>query len=442
MVGALSTGTSPAPGWRRREQSVCQTPAIEDARAAAYPFVPSAAVPPVVERAEGCTLHLDDGRTLIDAGGGAVAVNIGHGRSEVAEAVAEATRRVSYVLPPWATEERVALAEVLRKRWLPEGLTRVGFTSGGSESVDTAVRLALAHHATSGRPERRKVVGRETSYHGLTMTALAVGGHRDRRSLFEHALADHPKMSMADAEDLEKVLWDEGPETVAAVIAEPVVGASAGALVPPDGWWSDVRSLCDEHGVLLIADEVMTGFGRTGKRFGVDHWDVVPDVLVGGKGLSGGYAPLGGVYATEAVVAPIAASGEGLMFFTYSAHSATCAAGLATLRILEDEDLVAASAAKGADLLGRLAGLAAPPAVTEVRGLGLMVGIELAGGPGSGLAGAVVAEAMARGAWVYPAGDGNLPDALLLGPPFTITDGEMDEVVRIVTESVDAVCGG
>ncbi len=340
MVGALSTGTSPAPGWRRREQSVCQTPAIEDARAAAYPFVPSAAVPPVVERAEGCTLHLDDGRTLIDAGGGAVAVNIGHGRSEVAEAVAEATRRVSYVLPPWATEERVALAEVLRKRWLPEGLTRVGFTSGGSESVDTAVRLALAHHATSGRPERRKVVGRETSYHGLTMTALAVGGHRDRRSLFEHALADHPKMSMADAEDLEKVLWDEGPETVAAVIAEPVVGASAGALVPPDGWWSDVRSLCDEHGVLLIADEVMTGFGRTGKRFGVDHWDVVPDVLVGGKGLSGGYAPLGGVYATEAVVAPIAASGEGLMFFTYSAHSATCAAGLATLRILEDEDLV------------------------------------------------------------------------------------------------------
>ena len=232
------------------------------------------------------------------------------------------------------------------------------------------------------------------------------------------------------------------PATVAAVIAEPVVGASAGALVPPDGWWSDVRSLCDEHGVLLIADEVMTGFGRTGKRFGVDHWDVVPDVLVGGKGLSGGYAPLGGVYATEAVVAPIAASGEGLMFFTYSAHSATCAAGLATLRILEDEDLVAASAAKGADLLGRLAGLAAHPAVTEVRGLGLMVGIELGGGPGSGLAGAVVAEAMARGAWVYPAGDGNLPDALLLGPPFTITDGEMDEVVRIVTESVDAVCGG
>jgi len=420
---------------------------MDDARAASYSFVPSDVAPPVVDRAEGCTLHLADGRTLIDAGGGAVAVNIGHGRAEVADAVAEATRRVSYVLPPWVTEERIALVELLRERWLPEGLTRVGFTSGGSESVDSAVRLALAHHATAGRPERRKVIGRESSYHGLTMTALAVGGHRGRRAAFEHVLADHPKMPVADAEGLEKVLWDEGPETVAAVIAEPVIGATAGAVVPPDGWWADVRALCDQHGVLLIADEVMTGFGRTGRRFGVDHWEVVPDLLVGGKGLSGGYAPLGGVFTTDEVVAPIAASGETVMFFTYSAHSAACAAGIAALRILDDEDLVTASATKGAELRRRLAGVADHPHVREVRGLGLMVGIELQRSPGEpypaseGMGARVVAETLRRGAWVYPAGDGNVPDALLLGPPFTITDAEMDEVVRIVAESISAVCG-
>ena len=406
-------------------------------------------MPPVVDRAEGCILHLADGRKLIDAGGGAVAVNIGHGRHEVADAVAEATRRVSYVLPPWVTEERIALVELLRERLLPEGLTRVGFTSGGSESVDTAVRLALAHHSTSGRPERRKIIGRETSYHGLTMTALAISGHRSRRAPLEHVLAEYPKMPNLDAEGLEKVLWDEGPETVAAVIAEPVVGATAGALVPPDGWWAEVRELCDRHGVLLIADEVMTGFGRTGKRFGVDHWDVVPDVMVGGKGLSSGYAPLGGIFATEEVVAPIAASGEGLMFFTYSAHSAACAAGLAALRILDEEDLVTASAIKGADFLRRLQEVADDPHVLEVRGLGLMVGIELVRDRNTaepypaieGMASRVVAEAMDRGAWVYPAGDGNASDALLLGPPFTISGSEMDEVARIVAESISVVCG-
>lgn len=406
-------------------------------------------VPPIIERAEGCKLFLPDGRTLLDAGGGAVAVNIGHGRDKVVQAVAEATRRVSYVIPPWVTEERIALVELLRENWLPKALTRVGFTSGGSESVDTAVRLAIAHYSAAGYPERRKIIGREASYHGLTMTALAVSGHRRRRSVFEHVLDDHPKMPIDDVEELERILWQEGPETVAAVIAEPVIGATAGALIPSDSWWKDARALCDQHGLLLIADEVMTGFGRTGQRFGIDHWDVVPDIMVGGKGLSGGYAPLGGVYATDEVVAPIVAAGDGLMFFTFSAHSASCAAGIATLQILEEEGLVAASAAKGTDLLRRLEPVNGHPHVSEVRGLGLMVGIELVGDKATGepydqaegVADLIVAEALDRGVWVYPAGDGNTPDALLLGPPFTITDAEMDVVVAVLADSISAVCG-
>jgi adenosylmethionine-8-amino-7-oxononanoate aminotransferase len=411
--------------------------------------MPTTEAPPVVERAEGCTLFFSGGREVIDAGGGAVAVNIGHGRAEVAAAVAHATQRVSYVIPPWVTEERIALVEMLRERWLPPGLDRVGLVSGGSESVDSAIRLAINHFVSKGQPERWKVIGRETSYHGVTLASLAVGGHTSRRSGFEHVLMDHPKMPVADAEGLEKVIESEGADTIAAVIAEPVIGASAGAVLPPDDWWPDVRAICDTHDILLIADEVMTGFGRTGRKFGVDHWGVVPDIMVGGKGLSGGYAPLGGVYASDEVVAPIAAVGGGMMFFTYSAHSAACAAGIAALTILEDENLVEASATKGEDFLHRLRPLESHPHVREVRGLGLMIGIELVRdkadgepyGPTDGMANEVVAEALRRGVWVYPAGDGSVPDALLIGPPFTITEAEMDTVVAVLGEAISAVCG-
>ena len=428
---------------------VWQTPRIDDRRAAAFSFMPTTEAPPVVERAEGCTLFFSGGREVIDAGGGAVAVNIGHGRAEVAEAVAHATQRVSYVIPPWVTEERIALLEMLRERWLPPGLDRVGLVSGGSESVDSAIRLAINHFVSRGQPERWKVIGRETSYHGVTLASLSVSGHSSRRAGFEHVLMDFPKMPVADAEGLEKVIESEGPDTIAAVIAEPVIGASAGALLPPDDWWPDVRAICDTHNILLIADEVMTGFGRTGRKFGVDHWGVVPDIMVGGKGLSGGYAPLGGVYASDEVVAPIAAVGGGMMFFTYSAHSAACAAGIAALTILEEEDLVAASATKGEDFLRRLRPLEGHPHVREVRGLGLMIGIELVRdkadgepyGPTDGMAGQVVAEALRRGVWVYPAGDGSVPDALLIGPPFTITGAEMDTVVAVLGEAISAVCG-
>ena len=411
--------------------------------------MPTTEAPPVVERAEGCTLFFSGGREVIDAGGGAVAVNIGHGRAEVAAAVAHATQRVSYVIPPWVTEERIALVEMLRERWLPPGLDRVGLVSGGSESVDSAIRLAINHFVSKGQPERWKVIGRETSYHGVTLASLAVGGHTSRRSGFEQVLMDHPKMPVADAEGLEKVIESEGPDMIAAVIAEPVIGASAGALLPPDDWWPDVRAICDTHDILLIADEVMTGFGRTGRKFGVDHWGVVPDIMVGGKGLSGGYAPLGGVYASDEVVAPIAAVGGGMMFFTYSAHSAACAAGIAALTILEEENLVEASATKGEDFLHRLRPLESHPHVREVRGLGLMIGIELVRdkadgepyGPTDGMAGQVVAEALRRGVWVYPAGDGSVPDALLIGPPFTITGAERDTVVAVLGEAISAVCG-
>jgi adenosylmethionine-8-amino-7-oxononanoate aminotransferase len=261
-----------------------------------------------IQRAEGAYFFTEDGSPILDAAGGAIVVNVGQGRPEVAEAVARELRRVSYVVPPFATDSRLRLTERLLERWLPEDLTRVLYTSGGSESVDAALRLARQHHVAAGRPERWKVIARDVSYHGATLSTLAVGGHTARREVMGPLLVQSPKTpacyclrcplgktypscGVGCVDEIERVIRDEGPETVAAVIAEPIVGSSGGALVPPEEYWTRLAEICRRHGVLLIADEVMTGFGRTGKRFAIEHFGVTPDILVGGKGLAGGYAP-------------------------------------------------------------------------------------------------------------------------------------------------------
>ena len=431
----------------RVDNSACHYFDVDERRALSYPFIPTDTKPVVVERAEGSRLYLDDGRSIIDAGGGAIVVNVGHGRTEVADAIAAATREATYVLPPWVTEERVALLEKLRSSWLPEALTQAVFVSGGSESVDSAIRLARSHHNALGRSDRWKVIGREVSYHGVTVTSLAAGGHAARRRGFEPLLQAFPKAPIDDAEGLAKVIEQEDPDTVAAFIAEPVIGSAAGAYVPPDSYWPAVREVCDRYDVLLIADEVMTGFGRTGEKFGVNHWNVVPDILVGGKGLAGGYAPMGAIFASREVVDPIAAAGDIFMFFTFAAHSGACAAANAVLDIIEREDLVTRCVEQGAKLRQRLSVLDDHPHVLEVRGLGLMLGIEIVadretGDPfpaDAGVAQAVAAEGMKRGAWLYPCGSGPMQDAILLGPPFVITDDEIDEVVDVLVRSLDAV---
>jgi adenosylmethionine-8-amino-7-oxononanoate aminotransferase len=440
------------------------SPAADPARASRFPFVPGAGAPPIpIARTEGCWLVLADGRRVLDAAGGALVTNVGHGRSEVVEAVARTLARTDYVVPPFATDERVRLVERLVDRWLPAGLTRVLLTSGGSESVDAALRLARQHHVAAGRPGRWKLVGRELSYHGTTLGTLAVGGHPKRRKGLEPLLGGWPKAPACDCwrcplglelptcgvacvDAVERVLEREGPESVAAVIAEPIVGSTAGALVPPDGYWPRLAELCRRHGVLLIADEVMTGFGRTGRPFAVQHWGVTPDILVGGKGLAGGYAPIGGVFARDEVIAPLAERGEEFMFYTFGAHPAACAAAEAVLELLERERLVERAAQVGAALLERLhAALDGHPHVAAVRGKGLMIGIELVrdratGAPFPaelGFTSRVVACGLRRGVFVYPAAGAPGRDALLLGPPFTIRDDELDLLVEALPAAID-----
>ena len=418
-------------------------------------FVPHGA-PFAVARAEGAYLVTPAGQRILDAAGGAIVANIGHGRREVAEVAAAALERCTYVVPPFATEDRLKLVERLQKSWLPPSLTRITFTSGGSESVEAALRLARQHHLLAGRPDRWKVIGTDLSYHGVSLGALSVANHAARRAPFEPMLIPFPKtpapyvipgLEHAEhpADALERVILAEDPETVAAFFCEPVVGAAGGALVPVDDFWPRAREICSRYGVLLIADEVMSGFGRTGKKFAVEHWGVEPDILVGGKGLSGGYAPIGGVYASEAVVAPLAAERQDLMFYTYSGHPASCAVAEKVLEIMEREDLVARSERMGALLRQRLDSLADHPNVAEIRGLGLMLGVEFVKDrrtmerfPAEAkFATRLQGAALRQGVFLYAAGSGPVRDAALFGPPFTINGEDIDLIVDTLTAALD-----
>ncbi len=420
---------------------------------------------PTIVRAEGVYLYTGDGRAVLDAAGGAIVANIGHGRARVAERVAEVTRDCTYVVPPWITPSRQSLSETLTRDWLPPRLGRVHITSGGSEAVEAAVKMALQYQAAIGAPERRKIIARSVSYHGTTVTTTALSGHPARKRGLEHALvgyprvptpyplrcplgAHHPDAGHYYVQNLRETIEREGPETIAAIIAEPITGSSGGAIVPPEAYWPGVRQLCDEHGLLLILDEVMTGFGRTGKRFGYQHWDIEPDVLVAGKGLAGGYAPIGGVYASEPIGDALQQAGLGVMFHTFGAHPAACAAATEVLNILTEEDLVNRAARRGEQLKGRLEeAFAQHPHVAEVRGRGLLLAIEVVQNrdtltpypESANVSNRIVGRALDRGVFFYGGGTGEVRDIVCMGPPFTLEDEHIDTMVRVLVEAVDAV---
>ncbi|MCP5431833.1 MAG: aspartate aminotransferase family protein [Alphaproteobacteria bacterium] len=431
------------------------------------PLWPFHASSPTVEivAAKGAELVLADGRRVLDGSGGAIAVNVGHGRPEVGAAAAAAMTAISYALPPYATPHRKALVETLRKDWLPAYLPRALFACGGAEANDLALRLVRYYHLARGEASRHKIVSRAISYHGATMATLSLSGHPDRRRGLEPYLVASPKAptpfplhfvpgpdgmpcGKAAAEALDALIRAEGPETVAAFIGEPIVGASGGAIVPPDDYWPAVEAVCRRHGILFIADEVMTGFGRTGARFAIDHWGVTPDILVAGKGLASGYAPIVGIFARDEIADTLKEGGASPMFYTYSATSGACAAASAVLAILTREDLVARSARLGAHLVAALGErLGQSPHVAEIRGRGLMVGLEMVADretlrpfpAEANVQKRVLARALELGAFVYPAGNGALRDCLLLGPPFVIAEAEIERLAGIVATAIEDV---
>lgn len=408
---------------------------------------------PLIVRGEGCWLIDDTGKRYLDACGGAYVANLGHGVSEVADAVAEQIRKVAYVNGTAFTNEPAELLAAELRTLSPKGLDFAYFLSSGSEAVEAALKLARQHWVESGRAEKHKIIARTPGYHGNTLLALSASARGAYKKMFAPWLvpvtmipAPYPYRCEAGspamtAEALEAAILKEGAGTVAAFIAEPVGGSSTGGSVPPKDYFKRVRQICDKNNILFIADEVLSGAGRTGKWAAMEHFGVTPDIMTMGKGLSGGYVPLSAVLATRKVIDPIAkGSGAFKHAQTFSHSPAICAAGLAAVRHIKKHKLVERCDSMGAVLQKKIAALREFPCVGDTRGLGLLAGIEFVADKKTKapfpralkFAEAFVAAAQDAGLIVWPNtghADGENGDLVMLAPSFIVTEAEIDEIV-------------
>jgi adenosylmethionine-8-amino-7-oxononanoate aminotransferase len=430
---------------------------------------------PEAVRGEGCFLFTADGRKILDACGGAAVVSIGHGVQSVARAMEEQARQLAYVhSSQFFTRASSELARRLlvlapkNFRESPDGPGRVFLTSGGSEATETALKLCRQYFLERGEPARTQFISRWQSYHGSTLGALGVSGNIKRRTPFAPLLPDwphipacycyrcplgldYPDCRVACADELDAEAAKHAPGSVAAFIVEPLSGATLGAVPPPDGYLERIAEICKQREILLIADEVMTGLGRTGKPFAVKHWGVQPDIILIGKGIASGYAPLGAVIVSGRIARAIEkGSGAFLHGFTYSAHPVATAAGLAVLDFITEKNLFERAAAAGTELRAALEPLKKIPIIGDIRGLGLLLGIEFVRDSKSrepfpaemGISGKIYDAALTRGILTYPMQgclDGKRGDHILLAPPFVISSDEIRFLVDNLRDAIEAV---
>jgi adenosylmethionine-8-amino-7-oxononanoate aminotransferase len=409
---------------------------------------------PVAVRGEGCWIEDVDGRRYLDACGGAMAMPLGHCHPRVVEALRAQAGELTFTYrfsfrngPMLDLAERIA-------RIAPGDLEWCFFNSSGSEANESALHLAVLYWELQGRAGKVEFLSRATSFHGSTMGALSLSGSRWRAPfellLRKYAVIPNSDTAEEGAAALEAAILSRGADHVAAFVVEPVTGSSGAAVPLPDGYLEAVREVCDRHEILLVADEVITAFGRTGRWFAVEHSEAVPDVITFGKGIGGGVIPLSGMVAARRLREVIEESPDGFSYgHTFSGNPLACAVGLAVIDVIEEEGLVAAAEARGARLRERLEELAARhPIVHSLRGRGLLLGIELrtAGGdrfPASaGVCGHVAAEAKANGLMIYscptPVGTERM-DALMLAPPLVISDAEIDETAARLDSALTRV---
>ncbi len=414
---------------------------------------------PVAVGGEGCYLIDAAGKRYLDGSGGAAVSCLGHGDKTIVAAIQKQLDTLAFAHTGFFTSEPAeALADLLIAN-APAGLDRVYLVSGGSEATEAAIKLARQYHVEKGEPGRGRLIARKQSYHGNTIGALSAGGNEWRRAQFGPLLLDvshidpcyeyryrHDGESLEDyglraADALEEELLRVGPETVMAFMAEPVVGATAGALAPPPGYFKRIREICDRHGILLILDEVMCGMGRTGTLFACEQDGVTPDIVCIAKGLGAGYQPIGAMLCTAEVYDAIA-GGSG--FFqhghTYLGHPAAAAAGHAVVSAILDRGLLPRVREKGERLADSLtARFGNHPHIGDIRGRGLFRGLEIVEDratkapfdPSRGIAGKVKKAAFEAGLICYPmAGtiDGRRGDHVLLAPPFIIEDAQIEEL--------------
>ncbi|WP_027211996.1 aspartate aminotransferase family protein [Burkholderia sp. WSM2232] len=427
---------------------------------------------PFAVAGDGIEIIDSSGKRYIDACGGAAVSCLGHSNQRVIDAIARQAQQLPYAHTSFfTTQPAEELADRLIER-APPGLGHVYFVSGGSEAIEAALKLARQYFVEKGEPARRHFIARRQSYHGNTLGALAIGGNAWRREPFLPLLieahhvspcyayreqrADETESEFAQrlADELEQKILELGADTVAAFVAETVVGATAGAVPPVREYFRKIRAVCDRYGVLLILDEIMSGMGRTGYLYACEEDGVAPDLLTIAKGLGAGYQPIGATLVSERIYQTIV-GGSG--FFqhghTYIGHASACAAALEVQRVIDEENLLPNVLARGEQLRGLLREhYAQHPHIGDVRGRGLFVGVELVRDretrapfdAGLKLHAAIRREAFARGLMVYPMGgtvDGKIGDHVLLAPPFICTARDIDEIVSRLAEAVQGALG-
>ncbi len=411
---------------------------------------------------EGSVLVDADGRQYLDGLSGLWNVVLGHGRKELGAAAKQQMEDLAYcsAYSGSSNPRAIELAEKLSALAYPS-INRFFFTSGGGESSETSFKVARSYWKLKGYPNKTKVISRELGYHGVTLAAMSATGlsaywpqFEPRVPGFLHIPSPYPyryeapagtSPGIAAADELEQAILREGPETIAMFLAEPIQGAG-GVIVPPDDYFPRIREICNQYDVLLAADEVITGFGRTGKWFALEHWGVEPDVVQFAKAITSGYFPLGGVGINDTIAEAFDQSESPWMHaYTYSAHPVGCAVALSNLGILEQEGLLAQAAEKGVYLLAGLkAALAGHPHVGDIRGMGLMCAVEYVKDkttkarfePEEQVGAKINSEAQRRGLFSRVVGD-----VFCLAPPFVTTRAQLDSIVEILSESTEAVLG-
>lgn len=424
---------------------------------------------PEIDYGKGVYLYDKEGKQYLDAASGAVTANIGHGVEEIIQAMHEQSKKVSFVYRSQFTSEAAEkLAQKLADT-MPGDLNWSFFVNSGSEATETALKIAIQYWQEKGMKSKTKILSRWVSYHGITLGALSMSGHPGRRARFVPLLEEFPVISPPYcyrcpyqssapecghlcANELETAIKRIGADHIAAFIAEPVIGAAGGAISPPAGYYKTIKKICEAHNILFIADEVMTGFGRTGTMLACEQWGIIPDIVALGKGMGAGYAPIAATLVSDRVIEPIRHGSKIIMSgHTLSANPQSCAAALAVIEYLEKKEILKEVESKATYLRNKLDRLKTQfPFIGEIRGKGLLLGIEFVQCLEKKtpferkvkLTETLVKIGREKGILIYPAGaglDGMSGDAVIISPPLTITKRELDELAaRLQTTLAEA----
>ncbi|MGG3575080.1 aspartate aminotransferase family protein [Bacillus gobiensis] len=427
---------------------------------------------PIAVHADGVYIYDADEKKYLDGSSGAVTCNIGHGVKEIIDPLYDQLKNLSFVYrSQFSNLPAEQLAEELANL-LPGDLTRSFFVNSGSEAIETAMKIAIQYWQDKNYPQKTKFISRWNSYHGITNGALALSGFYERRVRFTHMIEHYPAVSapncyrcpyqlaypecgIACAQELEKAIHRIGKSNVAAFVAEPIVGAAGAAITPPEGYYEKIKKICEKNDVLFIADEVMTGIGRTGKWLAIEHWNVEPDIVALGKGISGGYAPIAATVVSDSIIQVIENSSRIIMSgHTFSANPFSARAGLEVIRYSKKNNVCRQAELMGEELQKQLrTWMLRTKIIGDIRGKGLLIGVEFVRNketkdpfpPEFGLTEKIVKEAKKRGLLLYPSSAGldTAGNAVIISPPLTISKKEMQELFHLfqsVIQSVEITC--